>query len=250
MQNNYHYNLELSDILERPKNNSSVSTQILFGEKFKILKQHKKFFKIKLINDNYSGYLKKQKFLVNYKPTHKIGKLKSPIFKLSKSRRFTHTKKYLPFASKIEVLKRFKSFVMFNKNLWIKSKDLKPLNHEIKDFSKIVNLFKNIKYKWGGRSFKGIDCSALIQIFYTYNNKFFPRDTIDQVKFKKGIKLKQKFKKGDVIFWKGHVGVCLNSKQIIHAYVPRKKVVVMPIDYTIKLIAKTAKLEIKKVFSI
>ena len=109
MQNNYHYNLEISDILEKPRNNSSVSTQILFGEKFKILKQHKKFFKIKLINDNYFGYLKKQKFLVNYKPTHKIGKLKSPIFKLSKSRRFTHTKKYLPFASKIEVLKRFKS---------------------------------------------------------------------------------------------------------------------------------------------
>ena len=102
----------------------------------------------------------------------------------------------------------------------------------------------------GGRSFKGIDCSALIQIFYTYNNKFFPRDTIDQVKFKRGIKLKKKFKKGDVIFWKGHVGVCLNSKQIIHAYGPKKKVVVMPIDYTIKLIAKTAKLEIKKVFSI
>ena len=65
VQNNYHYNLEISDILEKPKNNSSVSTQILFGEKFKILKQHKKFFKIKLINDNYSGYLKKQKFLVN-----------------------------------------------------------------------------------------------------------------------------------------------------------------------------------------
>ena len=58
MQNNYHYNLELSDILERPKNNSSVSTQILFGEKFKILKQQKKFCKIKLFNDNYFGYLK------------------------------------------------------------------------------------------------------------------------------------------------------------------------------------------------
>ena len=70
-----------------------------------------------------------------------------------------------------------------------------------------------------------------------------------KLKQKKSQKLgreKQKFKKGDVIFWKGHVGVCLNSKQIIHAYGPRKKVVVMPIDYTIKLISKTAKLEIKK----
>ena len=85
---------------------------------------------------------------------------------------------------------------------------------------------------------------------HLFKNKFFPRDTVDQVKFKKGLKLKKKFKKGDVIFWKGHVGVCLNSKQMIHAYGPRKKVVIMPIDYTIKLIAKTAKLEIKKVFSI
>tara|TARA_Y100001970_G_scaffold68884_1_gene87890 strand:+ start:1447 stop:1845 length:399 start_codon:yes stop_codon:yes gene_type:complete len=118
-----------------------------------------------------------------------------------------------------------------------------------KNFVKIFKSFLNCKYKWGGKTYQGIDCSALIQIFYKFNNKFFPRDTIDQIKYKKGIKKKQ-FKKGDIIFWKGHVAVCINSKKLIHAYGPEKKVIIMPIFKTIKRIERTAKLEVKKVFRI
>ena len=98
--------------------------------------------------------------------------------------------------------------------------------------------------------FKGIDCSALVQIYYKFNNKFFPRDTIDQVRQKKGTKIKKKFKKGDIIFWKGHVAVCINSSKLIHAYGPKKKVVIMPIQKTIARIEKTAKLRVKKIFKI
>ena len=61
---------------------------------------------------------------------------------------------------------------------------------------------------------------------------------------------KKKFKKGDIIFWKGHVAICLNSKNLIHAYGPRKKVLIMPINQTIKLIKKTANLKVAKVISI
>ena len=60
----------------------------------------------------------------------------------------------------------------------------------------------------------------------------------------------EKFKKGDIVFWKGHVGICLNSTKFIHAYGPRKKVLIMPINQTIKLIEKTAGLKVKKIFSI
>ncbi len=90
---------------------------------------------------------------------------------------------------------------------------------------------------------------VLIQLFYKFNNKFFPRDTVDQVKFRKGINIK-KFKLGDIIYWKGHVAICINSKKLIHAYGPKKKVLVMDINKTIKLIKKTANLEVKKIFRI
>ena len=55
------------------------------------------------------------------------------------------------------------------------------------------------------------------------------------------------FKKGDIIFWKGHVAICLNSKKLIHAYGPEKKVLMMPIFQTIKRIEETAKLKVKKI---
>ena len=41
------------------------------------------------------------------------------------------------------------------------------------------------------------------------------------------------FKKGDLIFWKGHVAVCLNSTKLVHAYGPKKRVIIMPIRKTI-----------------
>ncbi len=114
----------------------------------------------------------------------------------------------------------------------------------------MLKLFLNCKYKWGGKTYDGIDCSALIQIFYKFNNKFFPRDTVDQIKYIKGNSTRKKFKSGEIIYWKGHVAICINSKELIHAYGPRKKVLIMPIKKTINLIKDTADLEIKKIFSI
>ena len=84
-------------------------------------------------------------------------------------------------------------------------------------------------------------------MFYYYNQSFYPRDTIDQIKFSKKKVKKKIFRKGDIIFWKGHVALCINSKKLIHAYGPEKKVLIMPILETIKRIEKTAKLEIKKI---
>ena len=91
----------------------------------------------------------------------------------------------------------------------------------------------------------------IVQLYYKYFINliiiFFPRDTIDQVKLKKGVGYKKKFKKGDIIFWKGHVAICINTNDLIHAYGPKKRVIIMPIKKTIKLIKETAKLDVKKV---
>ena len=129
----------------------------------------------------------------------------------------------------------------------LKKKDIKKLNHKDENFIKIFKKFLNVKYIWGGKTFRGIDCSALLQIFFFYNNSFYPRDTKDQIKYTKKNSKKRKFKKGDIIFWKGHVAMCLNSKKLIHAYGPEKKVVIMPIIETINRIQKTAKLKVKKI---
>ena len=96
MKNNFIYNSEFSNIYERPNINSNVSTQILFGENFSILKKSRNFYKIKIDTDNYVGYIKKLKLLNKYRTSHKIYVLKSKIYKLSKGNKFTYTGKDLP----------------------------------------------------------------------------------------------------------------------------------------------------------
>ena len=241
MQTNFYCNNPYINIYEKPSINSKISSQIIYGEKFKILKKTKNFIKIRTFYDKYPGYIKNKNFIKKFEPTHKVKVLKTKINK---------SNKFLPFSSEIEILKKRKSYVMFKKNKWIKLKDITLINKKEKNFIKIFKLFTNCKYKWGGKTYQGIDCSALVQIFYKFNNKFFPRDTVDQIKYKKGSIIKKKFKKGDIIFWKGHVAVCIDSKKLIHAYGPEKKVIIMPIHKTIKRIERTAKLKVKKVFRI
>ena len=248
MQNNF-FRSYLGNIYLRPSTESKVASQILYGEKFKIISKKKNWFKIKTEFDNYIGFIKKDKFNKKFKPIKKIYKLKSRIFAKKKSK-FFPTNKFLFFGTGVAVIKENKKFIEFEKNRWIRSSNINLLNYKIKNYSKITKLFLNTKYKWGGKTFDGIDCSSLIQLFYKYNNKFFPRDTVDQIKCKKGKRLKNNYKAGDLIYWRGHVALCLNSKILIHAYGPKKKVLIMPIYKTIKLIEKTANLKVLKVFSI
>ena len=69
----------------------------------------------------------------------------------------------ISFGSKIKVME-IKSFFRFSKG-WINKNDVKTISYKQKDPFKKISIFKNVKYKWGGKSFNGIDCSALIQIF-------------------------------------------------------------------------------------
>ena len=247
MHSNFFCKSSHLNLYEKPSYKSKIASQILYGEKFRILLKKKKFIKVKTSYDNYIGYIKSSNYINKFKPTHKISVLKSRIFKYPKSPTKYKSKKFLSFSSKIQIIKKNKNFVMFDKNKWLNIKDTKLINQKEIDFIKILKLFLKCKYKWGGKTFTGIDCSALVQIFYQYNNKYFPRDTKDQIKYSKKNLKRKNFKRGNIIFWKGHVAVCINSTKLIHAYGPKKKVIIMPIKQTIARIEKTANLRVRKI---
>ncbi len=243
MQNNFYFISNFSNIYKKPSKTSEVTSQIIYGEKFKILSKNKNWIGIKTLFDNYKGFIKNSKYVEKFNPNYKVNSLKARIFKKPGIR----TNSWLPLASRLSVLEQNKYYIKIEKNKWIKKSDIKKINYKEKNYIKIFKKFLNIKYVWGGKTFKGIDCSALLQIFFYYNSSFYPRDTKDQIKYTKENSEKRKFKKGDIIFWKGHVAICLNSKQLIHAYGPEKKVIVMPILETINRIYRTAKLKVKKI---
>ena len=246
MKNNYFYKKPLSNIYKKPNVISEVTSQILYGEKFKIIAKNKSWIKIKVLFDNYTGYIKNKDYTKDHKPTHKIFVLKANIYNKQKNK----TKYFLPFASRILMIRENKKFIEFEKNKWIKKNDIKKINHIEKDYLKVLKMFLKIKYLWGGKTYKGIDCSAILQLFFYYNNRFYPRDTKDQIKYSAKKNESRFFKKGDIIFWKGHVAVCINTRKLIHAYGPEKKVLIMNITETINRIEKTAKLIVIKISSI
>ena len=232
-------NFSVINLYKKPSIKSEVVTQMIYGESFSISKKSKKWLKIKIKEDNYKGYILNKKFSNFLRPTHKINTLKAKIFKFPNRIK----KSEITFGSKIKVIKNHSKFLKFA-NGWLKKSDVKPIVYKEKNPFKKITSFKNIKYKWGGKSFKGIDCSALVQIFLNFNNKFCPRDARDQVKFfKKNVKLKN-IKKNDIIYWKGHVAIALSNKKLIHAYGPMKKTVIMDINHTIKKIERTSKLKV------
>jgi len=243
MKDNYFYKKPLSNIYKKPNAFSEVTSQILYGEKFKIISKNKSWIKIKTLFDNYTGYIKNKYYTKDHQPTHKIFTLKANIYNKQKNK----TKNFLPFASRISMINENKKFVEFEKDKWIKKKDIKKINHIEKDYLKVLKMFLKIKYLWGGKTYRGIDCSAILQLFFYYNNKFYPRDTKDQIKYSAKKNKSKVFKKGDIIFWKGHVAVCINAQKLIHAYGPEKKVLIMNIKETINRIERTAKLTVKKI---
>ena len=218
---------------------SEVVTQLLYGETFQCIESKKNWIKIKNNTDGYVGFIKKRRFLKKEKSTHKVCNLYARLY----SKPNIKTNKKISFGSKIKAVEIKKKFIKFDNN-WIKKSDVKKVNFKTKDIFRYIKKFSNTKYKWGGKYFEGVDCSALVQLFFNFNNRYCPRDSKDQIKyFKKKVLLKN-IKKNDLIFWKGHVAIATSKKNLIHAYGPFKKTVTMPIKTTINRIYKTANLKV------
>ena len=104
---------------------------------------------------NYKGYIKYKKFPQNQKNTHKIFSLYANVY--AKPNNKNKINKKLSFGSKIKVIKKRGNFFKFD-NFWIKKRDIKKINFKTKDTFKNIDKFINVKYKWGGKHFGGVDC--------------------------------------------------------------------------------------------
>ena len=110
----YTNTITVLNIYKKPSLKSEVTSQMIYGDSFLILKKKARWIKIKTKEDNYNGYVQNKKYLEYQKPTHKISVLNAKIYKLpNKTRKLNE----LSFNSKIKVTRSKNNFLKFTKNL-------------------------------------------------------------------------------------------------------------------------------------
>lgn len=111
-------------------------------------------------------------------------------------------------------------------NGWIYAKNIGTVDAADEDYISTARRFLETPYYWGGRSGFGIDCSGLVQVCLARAGLRVPRDTEQQ------IELGQEHprpRSGDLVFFKGHVGIMTDADNIIHANAHHMKVTEEPL---------------------
>tara|TARA_Y200000002_G_C22528989_1_gene598909 strand:- start:404 stop:892 length:489 start_codon:yes stop_codon:yes gene_type:complete len=124
---------------------------------------------------------------------------------------------YLSFNSLVKISKRKSNFSYIPSLGWSISNNLTQLNNNTLDLYDMAIQYLQTPYLWGGRDSMGIDCSGLVQNLFQSIGINLPRDTDLQEEYFSNNIQESKLKIGDLIFWKGHVAMALDNKNIIHA---------------------------------
>jgi cell wall-associated NlpC family hydrolase len=110
------------------------------------------------------------------------------------------------------------------------------------DFVAVAERFINVPYLWGGRTSLGLDCSSLLQLSLLTAGKTAPRDT-DLQEQMVGAPVEggasARLHRGDLVFWKGHVGIMIDAEYMIHASGHHMAVVIEELKDAIDRVAKT-----------
>jgi cell wall-associated NlpC family hydrolase len=113
---------------------------------------------------------------------------------------------------------------------------LTPAKTRQPDFVAVAERFVGTPYLWGGKTSLGLDCSALVQVSLQAAGKSCPRDSDMQELALGKLSSLASLRRGDLVFWKGHVAIALDPETLIHANAHHMTVAVEPSDDAIKRI--------------
>ena len=203
---------------------SEMISELLFGEIFEIMSHSGDWIKIKMLIDNYEG------FINNSSAIHIIKEKKSFDYENSKSFLICENNGgvinvngkniSVPFGAKIPNFTIDGIDISFDKNICFQKLAEQNLRKTI--YNQSIKLL-NIPYLWGGRCGWGIDCSGLAQLVYNFIDILLPRDADQQIYHGNTLHFISEAQTGDLVFFDNedkeitHVGIMIDNKTIIHA---------------------------------
>ena len=224
MSETYICRAERTNVLLAPKTSSSLETQLIYGQGFIGHKSHGAFIEGELLPLIENAKLPRSKGFVRAKdlapltnePDYKISALKAPVFARKDIK--SPIKMLLPFGARVQALSSHRSFIRIGRGQYIHRQHIASMNDYATDFVEVAERHMGLPYIWGGVSSEGLDCSGLVQAALWAAGTSCPRNSGEQKDLLgTAIDTDAPLKRGDLIFWPGHVGIMQDSARMIHA---------------------------------
>jgi len=139
----------------------------------------------------------------------------------------------LPLGAVLAVTRVEDRLAVTSAGAFVPAVHLAPIGSYETDFVAVAERFLGVPYLWGGKTALGIDCSGLVQIAFAACGIACPRDS-DMQEAALGARLTaagdlSDLKRGDLIFWKGHVAILRNELSLVHANAFHMAVAIEPV---------------------
>ena len=222
---------------QKPESYAAQDTELLCGELFTVYEQKDGWAWGQIASDGYVGYLHALS-LEPYAPaTHRVTALSTPVFVAPDIKAAICGT--LPMNAQVQMEKQAGDFFHTNAG-FLSYRHLVPLHEFAGDFVSVAERFLGVPYVWGGKTAAGLDCSGLIQTSLQAAGITAPRDT-DMMEKSLGLPVnREDIQRGDLVFWKGHMGVMLDGTRLLHANAFHMEVFAERLDQAIARIEKTA----------
>jgi len=220
-----------SAIRSAPDASSEQMDQILFGERLEVLEEDGAWLFGQAARDGYVGFVEAAALQpAGPMPTHRVSALRTYAFAEAsiKSRAIG------PYSinSLVTVEAVEGKLAKVTGAGWMTAAHLSPIGEFEDDWAAVAERFVGAPYLWGGRESLGLDCSGLVQQALFACGRACPRDTDQQQALGLAIEA-DRFGRGDLVFWKGHVALGLGDGRIVHANGFHMATVVEPLSEAI-----------------
>lgn len=201
--------------------------QMVYGRAFRVLDIHDGWAFGFDVVDDYAGYVPADALVEHTPPTHRVSTPLSHVYSAPNIK--SPELHSLSFFSELTVVSLTDDFARLADGGYVPKQHIAPLSWRAEDAAGIAELFLGVPYLWGGNTGAGIDCSGLVQCAVWAYGRACARDSDMQAKDWTEIPLDAEYKRGDVMCWRGHVGMLLDAETLIHANAHHMAVAIEPL---------------------
>ena len=209
----------IAPLRRAPDSEAPLDSEALYGEAVVVYEARGDWRWVQLARDGYVGYLPAAALGPARAPTHRIAALRTHAYPAPTIKR--PPRLALSLGALVDVARFDGDFAVTADGLFLCAKHLAPIDAREPDFVAVAERFLETPYLWGGRTSDGVDCSGLAQTALTAAGIPAPRDS-DMQEAALGEPLPHSdaladLQRGDLVFWKGHVGVMRDGATLLHA---------------------------------